>query len=360
MSTDFDGWKEAENARLVDTLKENAAAEYEQNLEREEQMQEMEARQVEEYEKTERQEIQQMQQENRLQNKEKTMSDETTTLDEGAKQRDPKEKAFLDAMHLRKIITEALKNGTLSCLPGPDGYADTTPVKNLVTGSNYHGINMLYLREHQKQNGFSTPEYVTHAYIDRARQDNPGLFINKGEKGVSIYVSEKNAETGELTDEKHIRLFNVEQLNKPAEMKAWVNEQQEKIQQEKLAKGYALPEKKEREPGPDIKCTSTEPAKYLGQYLAAVSMESRFQATAEQAAEFAKNLEDALSRKIGVHPKTGEPVTNPFELSKISNEANRYCVEAVRGAIWRLVKRNSRLKNLNSSRRRGASYNFLS
>ena len=260
------------------------------------------------------------------------MSDESiVSEEENTKQRDPKEEAFRNALHQRKVIAESLKNGTLSCLPTTDGYADTQPAVNLVNGTYYHGANLLYLKEHQKQNGYPTAEYVSSSQIDKANENNPALYIRKGEKGISIYVSNKNEETGEY-EEKNIRLFNVAQTSKPWEMKEWANQKQQEKLQEKLdylrtqyGSNYQLPESKQKAPGPDIKCTSSEPAQYLGQYFAAVSMGSRFQATAEQAAQFSQKMEEAMFKKIGVSQKTGEPVSNPFELSKISNEASRYC-----------------------------------
>ena len=243
--------------------------------------------------------------------------------------RDPKEEAFLNTVHQRKVITDALKAGKLSCLPGADGLADTRPAVNLVNGTFYHGTNLLFLKEHQKENGFPSAEYLTAGQIDKARQDNPDLFIRKGQKGVSIYVSEKNEETGEY-ENKNFRLFNVAQTTKPAVMKEWAEQQRQEKLQEKLeylqtqyGTGYKLPEPKQKGPGPEIVCSSTEPKEYLGQYLAAVSLGGKFKASQEQAAEFAQKLENTLFEKMD----SGH--TNPFKLEKISIEANQYCKEFI-------------------------------
>jgi hypothetical protein len=82
-------------------------------------------------------------------------------------------------------------------------------------------------------------------------------------------------------------------------------------------------ERKAPSKGPDVACSSTEPEKYLGQYLAAVSMGSKFRATPEQAAEFSKKFEAAL------FAKNANGHSNPFELSKICGRANEVCKETV-------------------------------
>jgi len=247
-----------------------------------------------------------------------------------AQARNPKEEAFLNAVHQRKVIAEALKNGTLSCLPGEDGFADTVPAVNLVNGTFYHGSNLLYLKEHQKEKEFPSAEYVTIGQIEKARKDNPEISIRQGQKGVSIYVNEKNEETGEY-ENKSFRLFNVAQINKPSAMKEWAEQQRQEKLQEKLeylqtqyGSGYRLPEQKQKEPGPEIVCKSTDPEKYLGQYLAAVSMGGKFKASPEQAVEFAQKLESSLFERM----ENGH--TNPFKLEKISNEASKYCKEVIK------------------------------
>jgi hypothetical protein len=253
------------------------------------------------------------------------------------KTRDPKEEAFLAALHQRKVITEAMKAGNLSCLPGTDGYADTKPAINLVNGTFYHGANMLFLKELARENNFPTAEHVTHTQIEKARQDNPDLFIRQGQKGVSIHISEKNEETNEW-ENKSFRLFNVAQLNKPAEMKAWAEQKQQEKFQEKEAYlqtqygiNYKL-EQKEKKPGPEISCSSTDPEKYLGQYLAAVSMGSKFKVNSEQAAEFVEKMENRL------YAKMDNGHTNPFELSKISNEASQVCKEVIKTTLMEARK----------------------
>jgi DNA repair protein RadC len=278
--------------------------------------------------------------------KEKNMSDFNESL-EKEKDLSPKEKAFLNELHQRKVITSALKAGTLSCLPGLDGYADTQPAVNLVNGTPYHGSNLLYLKDHQKQNGFPTAEYVTSQQMDRAREDIPRLYPREGQKSVSLYVGEKNEQTGEW-EEKQIKLFNIAQTTNPGDLKKWAEQKQqenaqerEEYKQQRDGVYYTPPEPRQKGPGPEITCKSTDPEKYLGQYLAAVSLGGKFKASPEQAAEFAQKMQDAMNEKL-INKETGEPVlakkgehigepvSNPFKLSEISRNASGECRAVIR------------------------------
>jgi len=276
-----------------------------------------------------------------INNKENTMSDEKENSSIGESPNEeqklsPRELAFKDTTWQRKVVADALKAGTLACLPGKDGYADTQPAVNLVSGKVYHGANLLYLKEHQRLNGYPTPEYVPSTQIDRAKKDHPELFIRKGERGVNIHWSEKNEDTGEWED-KSARLFNVAQLNKPALIKKWAEQQKldalaENLEYKRSQYGtnWEPNGPREKSQGPDITCSSTEPKEYLGQYLAAVSMGSKFKVDPEQAKEFTSKMLDTLYEKT-ITPKAGdrkdELVADPFKLLKVSREASNYCVE---------------------------------
>jgi hypothetical protein len=269
----------------------------------------------------------------------------------------PKEKAFRDAVinasHQRKVVADAIKNGTLACLPGADGYADTTPAVNIMTPDKpYHGEYQLFLKAIQKQpqNGFPTAEYVTYHQIDKAREAGLDVYVRQGQKGASLIIGEKNEETGEWKDKK-VNLFNIAQLNNPKAIKEWaekkIAEQAQKdlaYNQTRYGSGYKPPESKPKEPGPEIVCSSTEPEKYLGQYLAAVSMGSKFKVSPEQAAEFSEKMVSALYvpmeprrneqtgeiKKPPMNKQTGEPITDCFSLEKISRTANQECKEFMR------------------------------
>ncbi|MDR1389524.1 MAG: ssDNA-binding domain-containing protein [Treponema sp.] len=251
--------------------------------------------------------------------------------------RDPKEQAFLSQLHQRKVIADALKAGKLSCLPGADGYADTAPAVNLANGTRYHGATLLQLKEFQREKGFPTAEYVTQDAIQKS-----GVPVQRGKHGVGISFSVKN-EQG-VWEHRQANLFNVAQTAKPWKVREWAAEQLEEQLQKKqdflktqFGESYQ-PKERSARPGPEITCTSTDPEKYLGEYLAAVSMGGKFKASGEQAAEFGKKFEESLFER-GVFidgkfkvtdeqaefGKKSESHTNPFKLTKICNAAGEHC-----------------------------------
>jgi hypothetical protein len=253
-----------------------------------------------------------------IKHEEKKMSDEFDPT-EPAEERvmDPKEKSFRAQVHQRNVVAAALQSGKLSCLPGPDGYADTEPAHNVTTGTHYHGATLLQLKEFQKENGFPSGEFVTFDAAAKA-----GVPIRKGQSGVSITFSSKN-EAGEW-ENKTARVFNVAQTASPAALRKWAEAEKEAYQKSQYGDQYQPPAPGPRKEGPEITCTSTEPAKYLGEYLAAVSMGGKFKASPEQAAEFKKNLGEAIDAPM----ENGYP--NPFVLSKISAAAGDRCKEVIK------------------------------
>lgn len=251
------------------------------------------------------------------------MSDENTFYPSVEQAPSSEEAAYKNALRQRAVITEGLKKGTLSCLPGEDGYADTQPAFNIMTGKVYHGANLLYLKEHQKQFGFPTGEYITAYQLGKATDERPDLGVMPNQKSVHLHFSEQNEETG-LWEKKNIEFYNIAQTHKPDELKDWLVQKRDERMATQYSESYTPEDPKQKEPGPTIVCTSTEPEKYLGQYLAAVSMGGKFKATTEQAKEFSENLEDTLYQKMpGGH-------TNPFMLSKISIATSQYCKEVIK------------------------------
>jgi hypothetical protein len=237
----------------------------------------------------------------------------------------PDEIAFRTALKMRTQIAESLQNGSLPCLPGADGIADTKPAVNLITGTRYHGANLLCLKDFQKRNGFPTAEYATQDAIQKS-----GIPIRAGESGIMISFAEKNKQTGDW-ENKNVRLFNVAQTAKPWAFKTYAEKvsQEKEREQEAFFKSqygdkYQPREKTEQKPGPDITCSSTEPERYLSQYLAAVSMGSAFKATHQQATEFSQKLNNRLYEPV----ENGYP--DPFKLSKICKEASVQCKEIIK------------------------------
>jgi len=261
--------------------------------------------------------------------KENSMSDH---FEEEVKERDLKKEAFLNAIHIRKVVSDAIESGSLSAYMVADGYADTTPAVNILTGKFYHGENLLYLKEHTRSSNFPTAEYLTSSQIDIAKKDIPNLSIRQGQKGVSIYISEKNEESGEW-EYKNFRLFNVAQTTRPDLVKDWAEQKkQEKLDEQTAWKveNYGSASIKNTETIQNNKTeiipSSTDPVKYLGEYFAAVSTNSKFKPTVEQVADFYVNLKKELYQK---HEKF-DGHSNPFALSDICKEASKHCKEVIR------------------------------
>jgi hypothetical protein len=177
-----------------------------------------------------------------------------------------KEETFKTLFIQRYTVLNALETEILSCLPGEDGFTDTKPVLDLVNGV-FQSANILYLKEHQKQNDFPTAEYLTEENIKDANKDCPDISIREDqkEKPVSICYESRNFFTHELQLES-LRLFNVAQTTSPEQMKTWCEQKQQEKQQEYLdfmkkeyGLNYQLPQPEQKYLKLIIECTSTEP-----------------------------------------------------------------------------------------------------
>jgi len=233
---------------------------------------------------------------------------------------------FYTELSQRKMVIDALKNGTLSCLPGEDGFADTSPALNLVNGIPFLSENLLCLKIHQKQNDFPTAEYVTRKMINDANKHHPEISLRPDQSMNYARISwqELNLQTDE-EERKRTSLFNVAQTTNPEKLKTWIEQmKQEKYQKhlDSMKKQYGTdcqsPKPKQKESGMLIECSSTEPEKYLGQYFAAVSMGSKFKVTPEQSEEFTRKL------GISLYELEENGIPDPFKLSKICDEAKEY------------------------------------
>jgi hypothetical protein len=220
----------------------------------------------------------------------------------------------------KKAIVEALKNRTLSCLPEPNGYADTQPAFNPVSDVHYHNDNLLFLKNLQKENGFPTAKYVTKEDISEAKKTYPKLLIREGQHSVNFYFKNKNDQTGKW-ETKKVRLFNVAQTTRPDKMIEWAEQKHREWLELQHGTGYEPPE---HEPGPEIVCSSTDPVEYLGQYFSAVSMGRQFKVSKEYAEEFAHKMISRLDKR------EGNSLTNLFKLRKICKEAGQYCKEFIK------------------------------
>lgn len=249
----------------------------------------------------------------------------------------------------RKVIIDGIQKGTLCCLPGKDGYADTIPAKNPVTGTVYRGSTMLLLKQFAKENNFSSNEFITFESIDFMNKKlnlfgDDRIMLEKGSKGVSISYSkpsdEVNPETGkhELVSE-HARLFNVSQLKNAEKVHEFEviskHEKQEYIKAKLKEEGKNFYPKTAENNAGEIECSSTVPAEYLGQYLAAVSSGAKFKATPEQAASFGKKTVEFL------YQKNSDGHINPFNLNILSRNANAYCKDFLKQRSAGIEEKNA-------------------
>jgi len=211
-----------------------------------------------------------------------------------------RERAF-EVERTRKVnIFESLEYGTSPCLPGRNGYADTAPAVNAVTGERYRGESLLVLKDFQQRNNFPTAEFIRTDQVDRAF--GPCAFNQKYSAKALRSLSEGGKDYGDKD------LFNVAQLvaRDGREIKAPLSV---------------------KTPGPEITCSSTDPAKYLGQYFAAVETGGRFKVSPKQAKEFAANMKKSLTEPLG------NGYGDPFKLSKICEAANLNSREIVKEIV---------------------------
>jgi predicted transcriptional regulator len=244
---------------------------------------------------------------------------------------------------------------------------DTGRAVNIGNDTKYKGVNQLYLKDHQKRNGFPTAEYATRDEINAfAAASNDSSFpIRKGEKGVTITFNVLNADTNKY-ETVNTRLFNVAQLVNPDKFREYADGQRverraAKEQQLKAKYGdkFELQKPGEKIPGPDIACSSTEPDRYLGQYFAAVAMGSNFTVTEQQKGEFQGKMLDRLGQRLETAKITSEGLhaTDPFSLNKVCNVASQQCKEIMSAMLRpeKVQKQEPREQKFEQTRSKGRS-----
>jgi hypothetical protein len=226
--------------------------------------------------------------------------------------------AIISAKHDRKQFIAALDSGALSCLPGKNGLADTQPARNAVNQTTYRGSSQLLLKIFQKQNGFPTAEYCTFDQVEKAANfTGQRTHLIKGSKGITLNFQING-------EQKSVRLFNIAQVNNPETIHVYadhLSQNREAYLKEKYGEQYKPAGKSAK--GPAIACSSSDPDIYLGQYLAAVSLERPFRASPRQAAEFAQKTKDFIfERNEAGH-------INPFNLNRLGSKASSYCKQMI-------------------------------
>jgi hypothetical protein len=224
------------------------------------------------------------------------------------------DQAIINAKYDRKKFIAALEDGTLACLPGADGLADTQAACNVINRTIYQGSGQLLLKDFQKQNGFPTAEFCTGEQIEKASGfAGKKIYIKEGERGVSLNFS-LNGEPAS------IRLFNIAQVHNPELIRAYADHrarEQETYLREKYGENYR-PNTNEGSK-PPVSCTSAEPEEYLGQYLAALTDGRKFKASPAQAEEFKQKTKEFIFEK------TPAGHINPFNLNRLGGKASTMC-----------------------------------
>lgn len=254
-------------------------------------------------------------------------------------QNDP---SVINAKVNRKNFMNALEDGSLACLPGADGKADVSDVKNVVNGTKYKGITTLFLKNFSKINGYPTNEYMTVQQLDKVNMEknipwNDRLRIKKGEHGINIDFSMpkrdekgneiKDPETGKTVKEKiTAKLFNIAQVENPEKLVEWSKEQaQSRYEYAKEKAGDKWHEKNPNKVREVVNATSSDPAHYLADYFDAMEKGKDFAVSKEIAEEFkAKTKEFIWEHKEGEERK---PHVNPYRLNMLGIEANKKLYE---------------------------------
>ncbi len=151
--------------------------------------------------------------------------------------------SVINARVNRKNFMNALEDGSLACLPGADGKADVSVVKNVVNGTKYKGMTTLLLKNFSQLHGYPTNEYMTVQQLNKVNMEkelgwNDRIRIKKGEHGINIDFSVpkldengkevKDPETGKTVNEKiTAKLFNIAQVENPEKLAEWAKEQAE-------------------------------------------------------------------------------------------------------------------------------------
>lgn len=262
-------------------------------------------------------------------------------------------RAYNIAKKDRNLFAKAIENGIL--LPDADGKVDTSNAKSLVRGTKYQGMTNIILKSFSKENNFPTNEYVTANQLDHVNMAKQIPFensvkIKKGEKGITIHISEKqkdendrdiiNKETGKpVYETKYITLFNVAQIENEQPLLDFAKEEAaRRLEWVKSQGNY-------REPNPEkaretVEASSSDPEVYLSEYFNAVEKGKDFSVSPKIAEEFKSKVEDVLFGQA----KTAEEraAANPFNFAKLSIAVNKF-VKSQRPEISQKI-RNGKAK----------------
>jgi hypothetical protein len=256
-----------------------------------------------------------------------------------------KQSVFDLAYEHRRMIYDAIKNGTFPLLPDKDGRVEASRPANVVSGYGYKGPTVLILKAHQAAHGFPSPEYVAESQLEEAnkRAGLRGTTV-RNPHPVTISISDdKNLDSDGKPTVKFIRLYNIAEAAHPdavrdlakgraVEREQSFNAWQEAKAQEAAAKGEAFEIRnfyppRRRESNFAIKIDQRDPEKYLGQIFTAMTLGAKNIEVNLSAAESVRdNLIHYLYDK-DVSRTTGKEINNPMKVYSLGNRASALCKE---------------------------------
>jgi hypothetical protein len=212
--------------------------------------------------------------------------------------------ARADAFDQARFL-KALNAGNLPLMPDKNGYADTRPVGNPLTGRQYTGIEAVFLKAHSKSQGLNSSEFVSLSQMSCVLKEtgfstqgrSPEAQLKAGARlTVLNYSEERRGKDGSMTRITcSQRLINLDQTPHSQRIKDYAQ-----------AKGIppfnmARPGLERPGQGTSITCVSTDPAQVMGLYLAALQTGRPFKISTVQYQEWTKKTCAMLSGP-GVSP----------------------------------------------------------
>jgi hypothetical protein len=198
----------------------------------------------------------------------------------------------------------ALEGGFLPIAPGRDGLADTRPVENPLTGRAYTGFEALFLKAHMKEQGLTTPAFLSMEELRAAVREtkSPGPLLRQDAKLCVLSCREERVNgKGEAFSVQVSRSFvSIEQTAQGAAIRQYAEVRRAPGPAPKDRAG-AFPGRTAEAGRQNLKrqsftCVSTDPAQVLGLYLAALETGRPFKISPVQYRDFAKKTRNVLNR----------------------------------------------------------------
>jgi hypothetical protein len=234
-----------------------------------------------------------------------------------------------------RTFVDALKEGKLPFQPREgtkdNSYCDTYAARNVIWDKNYHGINQLLLKVHQRENGYKTGDYLTKEMAEEAYKF---FGQNRGVSMDGVELLKKDAvPVVILTPDKGIprfqKLYNIDSFGDSQAIWQYGvhkrKQEQENIKKKLEAEGktYYPPKQKTHDNGVVV-CKSTDPVKFIGQWEAACATGKGFKVTPEQNEAFVSACNEFISK-----PLEGGVQNSSYNLIKLMDASSKYCKEFI-------------------------------